>query len=42
MHKCKLMFKNQALKNKSDKLQTIFNPSHETVNEVTVVYLNEL
>lgn len=42
MHKCKLLYQGKPLKNKEAKLHDIFNPDNETVNQVTVAYLNEL
>lgn len=36
MHKSKIVYKNNVLKNKSAKLDTIFDPNNEVVNEISV------
>jgi hypothetical protein len=41
MHKCKLMYRQQVLKNKAQKLYNLFDPSNEVVHTLRVVYLND-
>lgn len=40
MHKSKILYKGKVLKNKQAKLDTIFDPSHDTTNEITIENLS--
>lgn len=42
MDNCKISNQNKILKNKSQKLSQIFDPSQNAVNEIIIVRKNEL